>query len=449
MREIQTGKGTIPLISLLAIWSISLVVDLPGLAISPLLSNLDTIFPNTPELEIQLLTILPNFFILPFILLSGKLSISKSKVLMVVVGLLIFLACGIAYFFAQSMIMLIAISCLLGIGCGLIIPLAAGLLAEYFTGHYRMKQLGIKSGIANFSLIIATLIVGWIGTKDWHLPFIVYMLPIIPLLLSPFLTKKHLHIQPDAISSNAAAISPNKCNDSENTVSHKCSVTNRAMIANEDAVTNEAPHIQTHLTAPLSRTQIKMRLWAIIGFYFLITSCAIVLAFFIPFLMQKEKMSDTETGIINSVFYLFITLPGFFLGQVVKHLKNQTTIICIICMSTGLYLIALVSSFWSYLLAAALIGFGYGTLQPIFYDKTATITPNADQSTLYLSFVMAANYIGIATTPFLLDFFGMIFQTHSDIFPFIFNGSVMVFTGLIVLLFRNTFVFKTDSTISS
>jgi hypothetical protein len=103
MHSIQTGKGSIPLISLLAIWSISLVVDLPGLAISPLMGDLDKIFPNVTQLEIQLLTVLPNLFIFPFILLSGRLSVSKNKVLLVVVGLIIFLCSGIAYIFLQKL----------------------------------------------------------------------------------------------------------------------------------------------------------------------------------------------------------------------------------------------------------------------------------------------------------------------------------------------------------
>lgn len=41
MQKIKTGQGNIPLISLIAIWSISLVVNLPGLAISPLLASLE------------------------------------------------------------------------------------------------------------------------------------------------------------------------------------------------------------------------------------------------------------------------------------------------------------------------------------------------------------------------------------------------------------------------
>lgn len=168
--RINTGKGTISLMTLIAIWSISLTVNLPGLAVTPMLGSLDKIFPHTSELEIQLLTVLPNLFIIPFVLLSGKLSLSKSKISIVVVALAIYLASGILYLFAKSMVDLIVISCLLGVGCGLLIPLAAGLLADTFVGKYRMRQLGIKSGISNIALVIATYVVGWLSHGNWRLP---------------------------------------------------------------------------------------------------------------------------------------------------------------------------------------------------------------------------------------------------------------------------------------
>ncbi len=137
-----------------------------------MLGNLDKIFPHTSELEIQLLTVLPNLFIIPFVLLSGRLSLSKSKVRIVVVALAIYLGSGLLYFFARNMVDLIVISCLLGIGCGLLIPLAAGLLADTFVGKYRMRQLGIKSGISNMALVVATFVVGWLSHGNWRLPFL-------------------------------------------------------------------------------------------------------------------------------------------------------------------------------------------------------------------------------------------------------------------------------------
>ena len=45
-KTIQTGRGMISLATLVAIWSVSSVKSLPGLAISPILGDLDKIFPR-------------------------------------------------------------------------------------------------------------------------------------------------------------------------------------------------------------------------------------------------------------------------------------------------------------------------------------------------------------------------------------------------------------------
>ena len=72
--KVQTGQGTIPLITLVGIFSISALNALPGLAVSPILGDLNKIFPSATDLEIQMLSSLPSLLIIPFILLSGKLT---------------------------------------------------------------------------------------------------------------------------------------------------------------------------------------------------------------------------------------------------------------------------------------------------------------------------------------------------------------------------------------
>ena len=67
--RVQTGKGTIPWMTVLAAWSVSAVVSLPGLAISPILGDLNKVFPHATDLEIQMLTSLPSVLIIPFMLL--------------------------------------------------------------------------------------------------------------------------------------------------------------------------------------------------------------------------------------------------------------------------------------------------------------------------------------------------------------------------------------------
>ena len=172
--KINTGRGTIPLITLIGIWSISALTSLPGLAVSPILGQLSTTFPDASELDIQMLSSLPSLLIIPFILLAGKLAEKRDFVRLLRAGLWMFAASGVLYLFSTKMWQLIAVSALLGIGAGLIIPLSTGLISRYFTGTYRVKQFGYSSAITNVTLVVATAVTGYLAEVNWHLPFLVY-----------------------------------------------------------------------------------------------------------------------------------------------------------------------------------------------------------------------------------------------------------------------------------
>lgn len=187
--RIQTGHGTIPLITLIGIWSISALNALPGLAVSPILGKLSAIFPHSTELDIQMLSSLPSLLIIPFILLAGKLTERVNFIRLLQAGLAIFALSGVLYLLSGHMWQLIAVSALLGVGSGLIVPLSTGLISKYFVGSYRVKQFGLSSAITNITLVVATAVTGYLAEVNWHLPFVVYLLPIISLVLSVYLQR--------------------------------------------------------------------------------------------------------------------------------------------------------------------------------------------------------------------------------------------------------------------
>lgn len=443
--KINTGKGSISLMTVIAIWSLSLVVNLPGLAITPVLAHLNRIFPHTSQLEIQLLTVLPNLMIIPFVLLSGKLSLSKSKITIVVVSLAIYLAGGILYLFASSMVELIVISCLLGVGCGLLIPLAAGLLADTFTGKYRMKQLGIKSGVSNMALVAATFAVGWLSKGNWHLPFLVYLLPAIPLLLSVFLHGiPRSDLYPDSIGSDKSSPSLQSSSSSDATVTAKAA--SKAAMADvpAHAVRTQAPGInETGYKGKVKDGFILSRIWSLIGVYFLTCYATVVVSYYSPFLMQNLGMSDTDVSIVTALFFLAVFLPGFGLPLVVKALRQSTLLISSIVMVLGLLLFVITPHFGTMCVAAMLVGFGYGVFQPLIYDKATRTITMPGRSTLALAFVLAANYLSVSVTPFIVDFFSELFgMDGSDTFPFYFNAIVLAAFTVAVAIFRRKFVFS-------
>lgn len=388
--KINTGQGTIPLITLIGIWSISALTSLPGLAVSPILGELSTIFPHATELDIQMLTSLPSLLIIPFVLLAGKLAEKRDFIRLLRVGLWLFAASGVLYLFSSKMWQLMAVSALLGIGAGLIIPLSTGLILRYFTGEYRVKQFGYSSAITNMTLVVATAVTGYLAEVHWRLPFVVYLLPLISLVLSAYLKKNTVSVT----VKQASAVIP--------------SMQSAPVISGKYGI-----HIR-HL--------IQLML-----FYGVVTYVVLAVTFNLPFLMEAHHFSSGNSGLMISLFFLAIMAPGFMLDNIVKLLGNKTKLYSLLAVAVGLLLIWISPTEWLIVPGCILVGLGYGIIQPLIYDKTVD-TAIPQKTTLALAFVMVMNYLAILLSPFITDFFQWIFHTGSQEFPFIFNLCITILT---------------------
>ena len=386
--KINTGQGTIPLITLIGIWSVSALTSLPGLAVSPILGELSTIFPHATELDIQMLTSLPSLLIIPFVLLAGKLAEKRDFIRLLRVGLWLFAASGVLYLFSSRMWQLMAVSALLGIGAGLIIPLSTGLISRYFTGEYRVRQFGYSSAITNMTLVVATAVTGYLAEVHWRLPFAVYLLPLIYLVLSAYLNKDAASV---TIKQAAAIIPP---------------IQSTPVISGKYGI-----HIR-HL--------VQLML-----FYGLVTYVVLVVTFNLPFLMEAHHFSSGNSGLMISLFFLAIMAPGFMLDSLVKLLGNKTKLYSLLAIAIGLLLIWISPTEWLIVPGCILVGLGYGIIQPLIYDKTVD-TAIPQKTTLALAFVMVMNYLAILLSPFITDFFQWIFHTGSQEFPFIFNLCITI-----------------------
>ena len=187
---IYTGKGVITIMALAGIWSVAALTSLPGLAVSPISEKLLTVFPSATDLEVQMLTTLPSLLIIPFILLAGFISEKVGYIRLLNIGLWLYLISGALYFVCTSMTQLIIVSALLGVGSGIIIPFSTSLVSKFFSGEQRTKQYGYVSALTNITLVVATAVTGFLADIQWRLPFVVYLLPVISILLVPAIKKK-------------------------------------------------------------------------------------------------------------------------------------------------------------------------------------------------------------------------------------------------------------------
>lgn len=402
--KINTGQGTIPLIMLIGIWSISALTSLPGLAVSPILGELSTIFPHATELDIQMLTSLPSLLIIPFVLLAGKLAEKRDFIRLLRVGLWLFATSGVLYLFSSKMWQLMAVSALLGIGAGLIIPLSTGLISRYFTGEYRVKQFGYSSAITNMTLVVATAVTGYLAEVHWRLPFVVYLLPLISLVLSAYLKKNTVSVT----VKQASAVIP--------------SMQSAPVISGKYGI-----HIR-HL--------IQLML-----FYGVVTYVVLAVTFNLPFLMEAHHFSSGNSGLMISLFFLAIMAPGFMLDNIVKLLGNKTKLYSLLAVAVGLLLIWISPTEWLIVPGCILVGLGYGIIQPLIYDKTVD-TAIPQKTTLALAFVMVMNYLAILLSPFITDFFQWVFHTGSQEFPFIFNLCITILTMYWAYAKKEEFLFS-------
>ncbi|MBO7265810.1 MAG: MFS transporter [Alistipes sp.] len=394
---IKTGKGTITLTALVAIWSVSAIVSLPGLAVSPILDDIDKLFPRASELEVSMLESLPSLMIIPFMLLAGRWSVKRNKIRMLVIGTSIFLLSGIGCMLSRTLTELIVTSTLIGIGAGIIIPLSTGLIVDYFTGDRRVRQLGISSAVNNLTLVVATSAVGYLADIEWHLAFAVYLLPFITLILIPALS----HSRPEPEPSDGA-----------------------------------------------QNRQKSLNLRVILGlmlFYFAITFISLIVTFNTSYLVADSGLRSSDAGVLISLFFLAIMAPGFILNHIIRLLGAAANLWSLIVMGVGLILMALPHPSLSLLATGAILaGLGYGVMQPIIYDKAATNAP-PHLSTLALSIVMAVNYLAILVAPFITEGIDKLFKTSNHSFAYLTNGIMALILALIaLLLFRRNRVLGSD-----
>ena len=388
--KIQTGHGMITLTALLAIYSISMVTSLPGLAISPILGDLKNIFKNASDLELQMLESLPSFIIVPFILLAGRLSLRINKKRILIIGLSIFFGCSVIYPFSNSLWLLLVVSALLGVGAGMIIPFSTGLIADNFTKRYRTRQLGIASSITNITLVLATFLAGVLADINWHYAFLVYCLSGISLLF--------------AFKLNSAPPAAPQ----------------RAQPANDTPVS-------TNHNWPV----------ALMFLYYFITFIVLTVPFNLSIYMETLKFKDPDiSGTYISVFFLAMTIPGLFIN-IIGWLRSYTNVYSSAAIALGFVLFLVKGGPVLLTIGVILIGLGYGCMQPIIYDKTSTSTAES-HATFALALVMAMNYMAIITYPFILEILQGIFSTDTSYFPFLLSTILAGIFAVFTYFKRNT-----------
>lgn len=391
MKPIKTGNATtITLATLIAIYSLSVVKSIPGLAVSPILGQLEEVFRGASQLKIQQLESLPSLVIIPFILIAGWLSVKYDNRKLLILGLSIFFASAVLYMLPIGLNFMLFNSILLGAGAGIVIPLSTGLVAELFSGAERTKQLGIISAISNIALVVATAVAGYLAGVQWRLSFMVYLLSAISLYYAL-----------------------------------------RMRLPKRDYTTAEVEQ-QKSLIVAKTYTILGWKTDIPIGvmlFYFFITVVTLTVPFNLAILMDEAKTASVEQcGNLISVFFLAITLPGFFVTRFLPYTRERNNMAALISMTVGSLMFVVSHEQWAAWIGVVLVGLGYGLMQPLIYDR-ASQTTVPGRVTFVLALVVTMNYVAIISYPFLQQGIESIFRTTKAYLSFDVTAAVIgIFT---------------------
>ena len=109
------------------------------------------------------------------------------------------------------------------------------------------------------------------------------------------------------------------------------------------------------------------------AFYFFVTYAVLVVTFYASFLIDDYKIDSSFSGVLISLFFLAIMLPGLFIDKIIRSLKRNVNLVALVLVCVGLLCVGVFHGKAMLAFGALCTGLGYGIMQPVIYDKAATI----------------------------------------------------------------------------
>lgn len=358
--------------------SISMATVMAGAAISPALGLIAKAFPDANPTMIKLILTAPSLMIIPFSFLSSYLTSKLTKRTIIMLGLIIYLIGGVGAQFSSTIELLLALRLLLGVGVGLIMPLSMSLINDYYTGSERTKMMGYNSAFSNFGGILTMLLAGWLATFGWRVPFNVYFLGlIIIILIFLFLPKGEIQ-QP---------------------LQH-----------------------ERKAKVPLAVYGYALAMGGImLAYYSIATNMAL-------YLEQNSLGGASLAGTVISFTTVGGMITSLLLVRIEMTFKNFVIPIMLFGMGMAFLILSFTNSILLVLVSVCLIGFGQGALFPIIVLKALDrVAPH--QADRAVALTSSFTFLGQFLSPLILDGIGRIANQSTIRFQY---GTLAVFILLTV-----------------
>ena len=338
-----------------------------NVAIITVIPHLKDIFKvDNIELYSRLIVTLPSCtiaFLAPFL---GHFVYKVGKKSSAVFALILFSLTGTAGFYLQSIEQILVSRAVFGISVAILMIVSTSLVGDYFKGDQRHKFMGMQMAFTSLGGVLFVAGGGMLSDVSWHYPFLIYSIGII---LLPFVLK----------------------------------------FVNEIPIKDQA----------LEEETADNRVFFIYILAFILMVIFYILPTKMPFLIMNHfNASGTLAGGIISLAFVFNGLGALTFAKLKKKLAFSTIyIIGLFVIGVGFTIIGIINNVYYFFLTSPLMGFGGGLLMTCVTSWMLTLVKPEKRvkSSGYLtsSIFMGQFFSPILTMP-LVSIFGV--QKFFEIF---------------------------------
>lgn len=376
-------KGKVQII--VAMFFMQFFLSATGAIPGPLLATIAASLRVTDPTLLGLIGTLPTLTLIPTNLLSGFLATRMSKKTLFFIGATLFIIGGIGPIFTMDINVFLIFRAILGLGSGFVFPLGFAMIPDYFEGDAQQKATGIFNAGGLALAVPLAFIAAAIGGTIWQNGMWLYAAGIIPMLLVLFFI-------------------PNK----------------KPVRAAADAIVEKAdpPHKSTYITAVVGLV------------YFLgITIASISAALYLASIMPVAAVAGVAAG-ATALFAIGGMIASFMYAKLVKWFDKWVGFIFFTLGAVGLFLMFIVPSATSVLIAMLLCGTSVGATGPVMVmgamNKSYWSVP------LTTAIVLTGFNVGQFLSPFAMGTFSRI--GHGS-WPFVYLCASVVVALIAVYYF--------------
>ena len=370
-----------------SILSISFLMYAAGSLIAPALNALQESFPDTPFPTIRMIMTSMYLSILVFSLISGKLGDRISKKMLVVAGLAIYGTMGLIGANMNSVPALMACRILMGCGVGLVLPQATAIIAVFYEGKEKERNMGFATGVSNLGSMIGSVVGGAVVAVSWRYNFYCFCFAFVVMILVL------IGVPPTPV---------NPVKEKKDKAAAK--------------ITSE-----TWLLA--------------VGMVFVQAYGLVTPTNMARFYLGEQLGPASLLGITMAVLTGTGFVAGFILPQVRSILKGWTAIFGCLITGIGFFILCRTTSVYTTILAQIFIGFAVGILTPmIFIANAKSSQPEQLQTTNAI--ISASLYLGCFLTAYFQTWIGTISGNTSQRFMFAVFGAGAFIIMIIVAIIQ-------------